>query len=72
MSEPQAGKPLVLKRERERKGLSLRDLGNLVGVDRSTVSYWEHGLKTPRERSKFKLVQIFGMRIDELLAEDKE
>lgn len=66
------GKPLVLKRERERKGLSLRDLAKMIGVDRSTISYWEHGIKTPRDRNKLKLVRVFGMKIEELLAEDTE
>lgn len=69
MSE-KTSKPLVLKREREKKKYSLRDLGELIGVDRSTVSYWEHGLKTPRQKNKLKLVRIFGMTIEELLAED--
>lgn len=75
MSSPQekpTGVVLVLKREREKRGLSLRDLSKLIGVDRSTISYWEHGLKTPRERNKLKLVRVFGVKIEELLAEDTE
>lgn len=75
MSDPQEKQPgtvLVLKREREKRGLSLRDLSKLIDVDRSTISYWEHGIKTPRERNKLKLVRVFGVKIEELLAEDKE
>ncbi len=62
--------PLVLHRERLNKGLSLRDLGKLVGVHRSTISYWEYGIKEPRDKNKIKLVAIFGMKIEDLLAVD--
>lgn len=69
-TNPEQKQTLVLHRERVKKGLSLRDLGKLVGVHRSTISYWEYGIKEPRDKNKIKLVAIFGMKIEDLLAVD--
>lgn len=70
MSE-QVEHKLVLKRVREERGKSLRDLAKELGVHWSTVSYWERGIKVPRERNKMKLANIFNMTSDELLKDDK-
>lgn len=62
--------PLVLRRERIKRDYSLRDLAKIIGVDRSTVSYWEWGLKDPIRTNKAKLARVFDMPIQELLSED--
>lgn len=62
---------LVLKRVRQERGKSLRDLAKELKVHWSTVSYWERGIKTPRERNKIKLANIFNMSSEDLLKEDK-
>lgn len=58
---------LKLKEYRESRKLSLRDLAQELGVNYSTLSYWETGKKTPRAGNKMKLANFFGVPADELL-----
>lgn len=37
-----------LKKYREASGLSMAELGRLVGTDRSTICRYESGVRTPR------------------------
>jgi len=48
----------VLKEERERKNLSLGDLGNLLGVSRRTISKYESGMGTTLDVA-LKIEEIF-------------
>jgi transcriptional regulator with XRE-family HTH domain len=40
--------PRARRRIRERTGLSQFDVAEVLGVTREAVSYWEHGLRTPK------------------------
>lgn len=52
---------------RVRRGLSQFQLGMLVGVSNKAVSKWENGLAKPGSRILYKLSEVLGITIDELL-----
>ncbi|MGN1345533.1 MAG: helix-turn-helix domain-containing protein, partial [Eubacteriales bacterium] len=57
-----------LRELRERRGLSQYQLGALVGVSNKAVSKWENGTAKPKTPILFRLSEILGVTVDELLA----
>lgn len=55
-----------IKRLRKLHHLTLGQLANKVGVDESTVCYWEKGESEPRKQSKLKMCELFGITQSEL------
>lgn len=53
---------------RVRRGLSQFQLGMLVGVSNKAVSKWENGLAKPQSRILYKIGEVLGITVDELLA----
>ncbi len=53
---------------RKRRGLSQYQLGMLVGVSDKAVSKWENGTSKPQSSILFKLSEVLGVSVDELLA----
>ena len=53
---------------RKRRGLSQYQLGMLVGVSNKAVSRWENGSAKPQSRILYKLSDVLGVTVDELLA----
>lgn len=53
---------------RVRRGLSQFQLGMLVGVSNKAVSKWENGSAKPQSRILYKLGEVLGITVDELLA----
>ncbi len=53
---------------RVRRGLSQFQLGMLVGVSNKAVSKWENGSAKPQSRILYKLGEVLGVTVDELLA----
>ena len=60
-----------LRRIRENKSLSLRDVGADLDVNYSLVSYWERGIRNPSERNIIKLEEYFELPIEYLLEDDE-
>ncbi len=65
-----------LKRERLRKGLSQRELADILGVSRGTVCVWESGNngRVPWARHIKKMKELFGdqnISYDDFLFKDK-
>lgn len=56
-----------IRRLRESRGLTQRELGALVGVSDKAVSTWEKGEKTPRRVPLQKLAALFDVPIGALL-----
>jgi transcriptional regulator with XRE-family HTH domain len=56
---------------RKKKGLTLEELGNMVGLGRNTVYYWEEKGAVPNDSVLLKLSEIFDESIDYLLGNDK-
>ena len=57
-----------IRRAREAKGLTTRQLGERVGVDASTVCRWENDKKTPMLRHLFRLAAELEVEVSELTA----
>lgn len=53
---------------RVRRGLSQFQFGMLVGVSDKAVSKWENGSAKPQSRILYKLGEVLGITVDELLA----
>lgn len=56
-----------LKAERERMGLSVEKLADVMGVHPNTVRGWEHDEFEPTGRNLVQLSSIFGCDADYLL-----
>lgn len=56
-----------LRELRVRQGLSQVQLGALVGVSDKAVSKWENGTSKPQSRILFRLSELLGVTVDELL-----
>lgn len=59
-----------MKAIRENQGISLRDLATELGINYTTVSYWERGLRYPGKENQEKLAQFFDKTIDYLMEVD--
>jgi transcriptional regulator with XRE-family HTH domain len=56
----------TLKELRERKFLTQKELGELIGVHPTMVSEWERGLYRPSLRNLKKLCQVLEVGRDEI------
>jgi transcriptional regulator with XRE-family HTH domain len=61
-----------LKELRERAGLSMRQLGKLVGEDHSNIRYWERTGKIPRSDVLIGFSKALGVSVDELLGQPQK
>ena len=52
---------------RTRRGLTQYQLGALVGVSDKAVSKWENGSSKPQSNILYKLSEVLGISVDELL-----
>ena len=52
---------------RSRRGLTQYQLGALVGVSDKAVSKWENGSSKPQSNILYKLSDVLGISVDELL-----
>jgi len=56
-----------LKKLRKDKGISQEDLGNIIGVQKSTISLYELNKNEPNDKAKVKLAKYFNISLDYLL-----
>lgn len=61
-----------LKELRKAKGISLKELGSIVGVAESTMSLYENGKRQPDYETLLKLAEFFGVTVDYLLRGSNE
>lgn len=61
-----------LKELRKDKGISLKELGTVVGVAESTMSLYENGKRQPDYETLLKLAEYFGVTVDYLLRGSEE
>ncbi len=61
-----------LKELRKSKGLSQSELGEIIGVTYSSISYWEKGINEPKACYIISLAKFFGVSTDYLLGFDDE
>jgi len=63
----------LARQRRKEMGLSLAELGGLVGVDASTLYRWEAGDNEPRSIDKLReWARVLGVDVSQLLAEPTE
>lgn len=54
---------------RQRAGLSMRQLAEMIGVDHSNLRYWEQSGKNPRSDLLQPIAEALGVSINELLGQ---
>lgn len=59
-----------LKYIRKKKGLTQSELGDILGLDKSTISCYEKELRCPHINTLIELMHIFGVSADYLLGAD--
>lgn len=57
----------ILRRE---KGLTQRDLANLLSLSQNTVSNWENGITEPTVTQLQKISEVFGVSLSTLYGID--
>lgn len=60
----------MLRTLRKNKGLSMKELGEIIGVAESTVSQYETGKREPDFETLLKLGEYFNVTVDYLLRGD--
>lgn len=59
------------KRLRELRGTrTQKEIGNAVGVNPNTISMYESGERTPSDKVKIKLAQLFGVTVGNIFFEE--
>lgn len=56
-----------LKRIRNTAGYTQKNIADLLGVDRSTYSYYETGKTEPNIRQLKKIAALYNLRLDDLV-----
>lgn len=58
---------MTLREMRERAGLTLEDVGRVVGVGRGAVCYWEKGKTAPKLKVIDRLASLYGVTVQQIL-----
>ena len=61
-----------LRELRKQKGLTMKQLGDLVGLAESTISLYETGKRQPDQDTMVFFADFFGISIDYLLGREEE
>lgn len=59
-----------IKQIRKREGFTQWQVAEALSVSQGTVAMWEVGKSLPRAETLKRLAALFGVTVDELLAED--
>lgn len=63
----------LAKKRRQQMGLSVAELGGLVGVAESTLWRWEAGEREPRTTDQLQqYARVLGVSVDDLLTGPEE
>lgn len=60
-----------IREARLAKGLTQKQLGELIGVSPTHVQKWEYGL-TPNTKNLSKLSQVLGIPMEDIIVQKKE
>lgn len=61
---------MKIKKLRQTRGITQKDFAEKLGVDRSTVSYWESGAVMPRAELLPRIADALNCTIDALFGRD--
>lgn len=56
-----------IKNNRKITKLSQKELAEKIGVTHAAISYWENGVNIPNVKDCWKLADVLGISIDELV-----
>lgn len=59
-----------LKNLRIEKNLTQTELGNMIGVKKSTISCYENGVRVPSLENLIDIIHVFGISADYLIGND--
>ena len=60
------------KEYRKKAGLTQAEAAKKVGVTQSSISYWEKGKTTPSVESLFRMAEVYGCKIGDLVTVKEE
>jgi len=55
-----------LRTERRNRGMTLKDVAELVGVTESSMSLYERGLSAPHAPTAFKIASLYGVKVSDI------
>lgn len=58
---------LMLREARKRKGLTLKQVGDMLGISESTLSQYENGKREASYETMLKLGELYNCSVDYLL-----
>lgn len=61
-----------LRRLRMQRGLTTRELGELLGISHPFVTRMEQGKKMPNVAMVVKIAAVFGVSVDQLVHDEME
>lgn len=56
-----------IRNNRKIAKLSQKELAEKIGVTHAAISYWENGVNIPNVKDCWKLADVLGISIDELV-----
>jgi transcriptional regulator with XRE-family HTH domain len=56
-----------LRKAREKRGLTQRQVAELVGVSQPAIQRWEAGDGSPRPKKLRKVAEVYGLRPQDLI-----
>ncbi|MBR5949245.1 MAG: helix-turn-helix transcriptional regulator [Clostridia bacterium] len=62
----------LLKKERQEKGLSQRQLAEIVGVSSAVISQYEKDLRMPKYETRLKYAQALGISVSKFISNADE
>lgn len=62
---------LKIKEHRQKKGLTQKELAELLNIDYQTISKYEIGANTPSLERAIEIAYVLGITIDELVDVDR-
>ena len=61
MSEPYN---VILRQERKKRGMTIEDMAEALGVSTITISSWERGKSRPKEESRNIIMEKLGIVLE--------
>ena len=57
----------TMKENRLAQHLTQKQLAEKIGATHASVSYWENGVNNPNVKDCWRIADVFGISIDELI-----
>lgn len=57
---------------KNKTNLTMKELGDMVGVSESAIGYWETGKRQPSLEMLSKLAEVLGCRVSDIIGDESE